>query len=405
MNSVWLLALAAAGLAQAPDVSGLWLGTLNGGGGLELRIALHINNGLNGLTGKMDSLDQGAKGITMSNVKLDAGEFSFDIPMISGKYKGALSADRQRIEGMWTQGPASLPLAFGRVKELPESKPKPQEPKRPYPYDEIEVSYENAQQKAKLAGTLTVPRNRKPAPAVILISGSGAQDRDESIFGHKPFLVLADHLTRRGIVVLRVDDRGKGGSTGDVANATTLDFATDVQAAIAFLKTRDEVDKSRIGLIGHSEGGIIAPIVASQSKDVAFAVLLAATGVPGEQVLREQVAAITKSKAQPTPPSTPWFRTFLKLDPAEYLRKLTCPVLVMNGELDLQVLPWQNLPAIARALEDARNRDYTIVKLPKLNHLFQTATTGMPQEYQNIEETFAPVALETISNWISAHTN
>lgn len=402
-----MLALAAVCFGQSPDVSGLWLGTLNGGGGLELRIALHIGSGLNGLTGKMDSIDQEAKGITMSNVKLEAGEFTFEIPMISGKYKGALSADRQRIEGMWTQGPASLPLAFDRVKELPATKPKPQEPRKPFPYDEVEVSYENAEQKVKLAGTLTIPRDRKPVAAVILISGSGSQDRNESIVGHKPFLVLADHLTRRGIAVLRVDDRGVGGSTGDAAKSTTLDFATDVHAGVAFLKTRAEVDKSRIGLVGHSEGGIIAPIVASQSKDVAFVVLLAATGVPGDQVLRAQLAAITKGAVRepPAPPDSAWFRTFLKLDPAEYLRKLTCPVLVMNGALDLQVLPSQNLPVITRALEEAGNRDYTIVKLPRLNHLFQTAVNGLPQEYAKIEETFAPVALETISNWIASHTN
>jgi pimeloyl-ACP methyl ester carboxylesterase len=295
----------------------------------------------------------------------------------------------------------------------------------------------------KLAGTLTVPRDKKPAPAVILITGSGAQDRDESLMGHKPFLVLADHLTRKGIAVLRVDDRGVGGSSGSPNDSTTLDFAKDVRAGVDFLKQRPEVDKTRIGLIGHSEGGIIAPIVASQSQDIAFIVLMAATGVIGEQVLLEQSAAlilagsgtqemvkknqeaqrrifelvrtekdraVMKTKleevagAQGAAAATPWFGVFLTLDPAEYLRKVSCPVLVVQGELDRQVIASQNVPPIAKALEQAGNRDYTIVKLPRLNHLFQTATSGTPSEYAKIDETIAPVALDTMSDWIIRHT-
>jgi pimeloyl-ACP methyl ester carboxylesterase len=258
--------------------------------------------------------------------------------------------------------------------------------------------------------------------------------------GHRPFLVLADYLTRKGIAVLRVDDRGMGGSTGEVMTATTEDFAGDVLAGVEFLKSRGkQIDIDKIGLIGHSEGAMIAPMVALRSPDVAFIVMMAGTGVPGDEILMAQV-----SKAAGTPAATlaknlelerqvlevikreadpkvrasrlrelspqaqaaasPWFRFFVLYDPAPALRKITCPVLALNGELDLQVPSSLNLPAIAKALEDGGNHDYQIVKFPKLNHLFQTSQTGLVSEYGQIEETIAPVALETMSTWILRHT-
>jgi pimeloyl-ACP methyl ester carboxylesterase len=275
--------------------------------------------------------------------------------------------------------------------------------------------------------------------------------------GHRPFLVLADHLTRKGIAVLRVDDRGVGGSTGDVKGATTEDFAGDVVAGVEFLKSRaPRIDARRIGLIGHSEGGVIAPMVAARSHDIAFIVLMAGTGVTGEEVVRAQAAAVAKGEgvdeakvaanrmfqdqvnaivkeevdpkvretrlrelrdkvaaqvkgsgvtldAQFKMAATPWFRYFLMYDPLTALRSVDCPVLVLNGELDLQVLPAQNLPPIAKALEEGGNPDYAIMKLPKLNHLFQTSQTGSPREYAKIDETMAPVALNAISDWILKH--
>jgi uncharacterized protein len=266
--------------------------------------------------------------------------------------------------------------------------------------------------------------------------------------GHKPFLLLSDYLTRKGIAVLRADDRGVGKSTGKFAGGTTADFATDAEAGVAFLKTRSEVDPHKIGLVGHSEGGVIAPMVAARSPDVAFIVMLAGSGVPGDEILPEQtlliVEASGKSQQEAEKDSarereivtlaeqeqddsilekklreqaagqvpeaqleaeikmltSPWFRYFLTYDPATALRKVTCPVLAINGEKDLQVPPKQNLPAIRKALDEAGNKHFEVDELPGLNHLFQTAKTGAPSEYAEIEETISPVALEKIASWI-----
>ncbi len=336
---------------------------------------------------------------------------------------------------------------------------RPQEPKKPYPYDEEEVGYENKRDSVKLAGTLTLPRGKGPFPAALLITGSGPQDRNESLLGHKPFLVLADYLTRQGIAVLRVDDRGVGGSTGSVPDSTTENFAADVTAGIEFLKTRKEIDPKQIGLIGHSEGGLIAPMVAAQNGDVAFIVLMAGTGLTGEEILYLQGALILKASgasaeqlakqratqegmfkilkeekdpataekrlheelsrnlteeakkkseqaiaAQIKRVNTPWFRYFLTLDPRPALRKVKCPVLALNGENDLQVPATENLREIEAALKAGGNKNITIVRLPKLNHLFQTSETGSLSEYAKIEETVAPVALKTIGDWILKRT-
>ena len=325
---------------------------------------------------------------------------------------------------------------------------RPQNPVKPYPYRDEEVSYENKLQHVTLAATLTIPPGKGPFPAVVLITGSGPQDRDETLLGHKPFLVLSDYLTRHGIVVLRADDRGTAKSTGNFKTATTADFATDTEAGIAYLKTRAEVDPRKIGLIGHSEGGVIAPMIAARNPDVAFIVMMAGTGVPGDQVLVAQGEAIQiasgmdsdkaakdaikeremltlveterdeallekelKEKMAGDVPeamiglqiqqvTSPWFRYFLTYDPAPALRNVTCPVLVLSGSLDKQVLPDQNLPPIRKALEAAGNKHFEIDELPGLNHLFQTAKIGAPAEYTQIEETISPIALDKIATWI-----
>ncbi|MBL8176120.1 MAG: alpha/beta fold hydrolase [Bryobacterales bacterium] len=441
-----LLAILTCGVsayAQSAGIEGHWQGTLDAGAA-RLRLALHIEKEASGsLSGKMDSIDQGANGIPLSAVALTEDRaVSFTIPAIGGSYKGKLNAAGDAIDGTWTQGPASLPLGFRRG-NTPADISKPQDPKKPYPYEEREVVFENSAQGNKLAGTLTVPKNAKSVPAVVLLTGSGPQNRDEALFGHRPFLVLADHLTRKGIAVLRFDDRGVGGSTA-VPRSTTLDFAKDAIAAVEFLKKDPAINAARIGLIGHSEGGLMAPIAASQSKDVAFIVLLAGTGVPGEEVMYEQAAAIIRANGgnaeqvaanrqvqekifalvksdldddavrekvreaaganQAAMAGSPWFRTFVKLDPRTYLRKLTCPVLALNGELDLQVLPKQNLPEIEKALKEGGNKDFKTAALPKLNHLFQTAEKGTPDEYARLDETIAPAALHAISDWILEKT-
>jgi uncharacterized protein len=391
----------------------------------------------------MDSLDQGAKDLPASFIVQNGMAVKCELQRIGGAFAGTLNAAGSEMSGTWTQGGGSLPIVFRRT-EKPAVLSRPQEPKKPYPYGEEEIRYENKAGGAKLAGTLTLPPGKGPFPAVLLITGSGQQDRDEALMGHRPFLVLADHLTRKGIAVLRVDDRGTGGSTGEVMTATTEDFAGDVLAGVEFLKGRGkQIDIHKIGLIGHSEGGTIAPMVATRSQDVAFIVMMAGTGVPGDAILMAQVESLSKAgvpapdvaknldmerqvlqiiKKESDPKmrearlrelsselsahaeASPWLRFFIMYDPAAALRKVTCPVLALNGELDLQVPSSMNLPAIAKALEDGGNRDYEIVKFPKLNHLFQTSRTGLPSEYGEIEETIAPVALETMSGWILRHT-
>jgi hypothetical protein len=381
---------------------------------------------------------------------------------VGGTFRGTFADDNSAIEGIWKQSGVSLPLVLERGR-APQIR-RPQEPAEPYPYLTDEVRYESASAAATLAGTLTVPDSTGPFPAVLLISGSGQQDRDETVFGHRPFLVLADYLTRRGVAVLRVDDRGVGGSTGDVTRATSEDFADDALAGVQYLKARHEIDPERIGLLGHSEGALIAAMVAARSADVAFLVMLAGTGLVGEEILYRQAALIAEAngaseeaisrnraaqedifrvlkeessgadteaglreimrealgslteeeraepgvseetiEAQLRPLLTPWFRFFLTYDPRVALREVTCPVLAVNGEKDLQVPAPENLAAIQEALEAGGNSDYAMIQLDGLNHLFQTATTGSPSEYGRIEETMSPSALAIVADWILAH--
>lgn len=445
-----------------PAIDGSWEGALEVSA-VKLRLVLKITKAADGqLAAKLDSVDQGATDLPVDVITFADGKLHFEMKRLQAVYDGTLSADGSAFSGQFTQG-VSIPLTLKKTTK-PIVLNRPQEPKKPYPYDEEEVSYENKRDGVKLAGTLTFPRGKTPFPAVILITGSGAQDRNESLLGHKPFLVLADYLTRQGIAVLRVDDRGVGGSSGSVPKSTGENFAYDVLAGIDFLKGRKEIDPKQIGLIGHSEGGIIAPMVAAQSSDASFIVLMAGTGLTGEEILYLQGALISKAggaspaalaqqrkiqeitfkilkeerdgataekrireeyaklfaaaseeekkqvgsekalEPQIKQVVTPWFRYFLTYDPRLTLAKVKCPVLAINGENDLQVPPVENLAAIEKTLKSAGNRDVTIVKLPKLNHLFQTSVTGSPGEYATIEETISPVALKTISDWIAKHT-
>jgi pimeloyl-ACP methyl ester carboxylesterase len=431
-------------LWQAPDVTGSWEGPVETFAG-KIRVRIHVTRQPDGtLAGTMDSVDQGAFGIPLDSVSFADGVLRWEKKAIMAVYTGKLSADGQSIEGKLNQG-MELPLTFRRMDKPPERPRRPQEPKPPFPYTEEEVTIPNEKAGVRLSGTLTVPAGKGPHPAVVLISGSGPQNRDEEIMGHKPFLVLADHLTRSAIAVLRYDDRGFGKSTGQFGTATSADFASDAESAFEFLKGRKEIDAKRIGLAGHSEGAIIAPMIAARRADVAFIVLMAGTAVTGEEVLYAQGRAIALASGAPESAAAqqnqiqkkmfdivksgndpaeaekklraafgeskameaqirqvngPWFRYFLTYDPAPALAKVRCPVLAVNGEKDVQVLPDQNLPAIEAALKKGGNTDFRIVRLPGLNHLFQTAKTGSPQEYAVIEETMAPAALETVSAWI-----
>ncbi len=435
--------------AKATDIDGDWLGILDTGMG-KLRLLLHITNTDQDLIANVDSLDQGANGIVVNSITRDKASLKFEMKSIAGSYDGTITAGVSSLTGTWTQAGKSWPLEFKRLKnasELEEPQ-RPQNPVKPYPYREEDVVYNNSKADVELAATITLPEGKGPFPAVLLICGSGPHDRDESLMGHKPFLVLADHLTRKGIVVLRADKRGVGKSSGDYPKAVMADFASDADAGVAFLKMRPEVDPKHIGLIGHSEGGIEAPMVAVSNPDVAFVVLMAGPGVRGDEILKAQQRLIEQSMGKSAAEiekdaitqqaifailekneddstrdkdlraalagsvpdaqigmqikvlDSPWFRDFVKYDPAPTLSKLTCPVLAINGEKDIQVPSQQNLPAIRKALLAGGNKNFDIVELPGLNHLFQTAKTGAIGEYAEIEETISPAALEKISSWI-----
>ncbi|KKH92026.1 hypothetical protein EO95_00820 [Methanosarcina sp. 1.H.T.1A.1] len=283
-------------IGNIEDIEGLWMGRLEVQGGNELRILFNISTGPGDLpTATMDSPDQGVNGIPVETVTYKDGDLRLEVKSVRGVFEGTLKEDGKTIEGEWKQVGSALPLVLSRIDEKPEIR-REQDPVKPYPYDEEEVVYENTAAGVKLAGTLTLPRSEGPFPAVILITGSGPQNRDEGVFGHRPFLVLSDYLTRQGIAVLRVDDRGIGGSTGNFSQATTEDFAGDVLAGIEYLKSREEIDSTKIGLIGHSEGGLIAPIVAVQSPDVAFIVLMAGPGITGEEIILLQSDLISRAE-------------------------------------------------------------------------------------------------------------
>lgn len=292
-NPVVFLLLAFAALtlphrtAASPEVTGIWQGQLG-----PYRIVFHVSQDSGGdLEAALDSPDQGATGIPADTVTVTGDTLMIVINAIPGSYQGVVqSADR--ISGAWTQMGRTMPLDLQRVEKAPEGPRRPQEPVRPYPYSEEEVTYLNESAGITFAGTLTLPPGDGPHPAALLITGSGPQDRDESIAGHKPFLVLADDLTRRGIATLRVDDRGVGGSTGSTPQSTTEDFASDALAGVQYLRSRPEVDGDRIGLVGHSEGALVGPMVAAQSSDVAFLVLLAPPGVPGREIVLRQNAVL-----------------------------------------------------------------------------------------------------------------
>ena len=445
------------------SIEGNWSGAVEAGG-IKLRLVFKVSKTATGFQAKFDSVDQGATDLDVDTVTVEDRLVKFEAKKYGFRYEGKLNDQGDEMNGVLYQGPASLPLVLKRVADLPTIN-RPQDPKKPYPYDEEEVSYRNEKDNIKLAGTLTIPRGGGSHPAVVLITGSGAQDRNETIAGHRPFLVLADHLTRNGIAVLRVDDRGVGGSEPGSPTATSENYAGDVLAGVQFLKTRKEINPKKIGLIGHSEGGMIAPIAAARSTDVAFIVLLAGAGQRGEEVIYSQteliqkamgtdaevitqanalqkrihaivkaqedgkrigelvnedvtrfVAGLNESQRKAFVPiestikalspmyQTAWFRYFIMFDPTPVLKKVTVPVLALNGEQDLQV-PWkENLDLIAAALKAGNNKDFTTKSFPKLNHLFQTSQTGALSEYGKIEETMSPEVLNTISEWILKRT-
>jgi len=439
---------------------GSWLGKISTNG-IDLRLVFNLKlNDKDSLIATADSPDQGAKNIPLGRVILNGNKLTIQAPMLLGEYIGTITGD-STIDGTWTQRGASFTVNLKKLKTAFTIN-RPQEPKPPFPYTYEDVTFINEKFNIKLAGTFTLPTGNGPFKAVILITGSGAQNRNEELMGHKPFMVIADYLSRNGIAVLRYDDRGVSKSQGNYSEATSADLATDAEAAFNFLNNNPKINHKEIGLLGHSEGGLIAPIVASSNPDIGFIVSLAGPGVTGQQIIIRQsqdisrISGVSEDKIRKSTETNKklyavlrkekdnrkaevkilalykeilerektskeetekavnqlkatfgasiytWFRYFIVTDPAIFWKKVKCPVLALNGEKDLQVAAHENLPAIEKALKSSGNKSVKTIKLPGLNHLFQHCKTGLPTEYSEIEETFSPEALKIISDWILA---
>jgi uncharacterized protein len=436
---------------------GIWLGTLVIPNAAELRMAITISKDQQGkLNAALRIIDQNSGDIPCDQLLYENNTLLIKINHLGIEIEGKLNSEKDYIESEFRQGGGKFPVLFQHVDEMPVLK-RPQEPKRPFPYNEEDVQYVNKKAGIKIAATLTLPHSENLLPAVLLIPGSGQQKRNWEIAGHKPFLVLADYLSRHGIAVLRADDRGCGGSTGNFEHSTSGDFADDAIAGIEYLKSRKEIDPAKIGLIGHSEGGMIAPIAALRSSDIAYIVLMAAPGIGFDEAVIFQVLEQLKLEGvsqedielqrswrrkiydlfkQNSDSATiankmtelyselseddikrlnwprgrldyeikrslsPWWHFALSYQPGETLRKLTCPVLAVNGEKDMQVSPARNLSAIKEALTSGGNQNFVVKEMPGLNHLFQTAETGSEYEYGKIEETMSADVLSLLTNWI-----
>ncbi|MGL4632429.1 MAG: alpha/beta hydrolase family protein [Leadbetterella sp.] len=441
------------------EIVGKWYGILKVQT-LQLRLVFNITKSGEVYNTTMDSPDQGANGIPIDSTQFRNANLKIILSSAKIEYNGKLQND-SLILGTFKQNGFSFPLTLSRKSVEKLQLKRPQEPKEPFPYYSEDVIFKNTKANIELAGTLTLPKKEGNYPAMILISGSGPQNRNEELLGHKPFLVLSDYLTKQGIAVLRFDDRGTGLSKGNFKTSTSQDFASDVEAGIQYLKSRKEINHQKIGLIGHSEGGIIAPMVASHSSDVALIVLLSGTGIPGDELLllqqrkiglvsgkserelnqsevinKKAFEIVTKSndqaklsvnlstyfkevlkeykdfkpegfneeefiKIQVDQLTNPWMQYFIQYDPKIQLEKVKCPVLALNGSKDLQVSSKENLAGIKRSLDKGGNKDVTILELSNLNHLFQECKTGSPTEYSEIEQTFSPIALDEIGRWIT----
>jgi pimeloyl-ACP methyl ester carboxylesterase len=453
INAGIAFALAVSMPVFAEDATGDWTGMVNG----SLRINVHVSKSADGQwEGVLQSPDQSNASFKVDKIDSSSKQLSFSLAKFNASYAAEWDESKKAWVGSWTQN-SKTPLNLTRLDAnalAAQVKKRPQEEaiaKNTAPYSSNEINFINTKAQIQFAGTMTVPQGKGPFPAVVLVHGSGRNTRDEELLGHKVFLVLADHLSKQGIAVLRYDKRGVAGSKGDYNAATSFDFADDAQAAVEYLRTRSDVDQKKIGMVGHSEGGIIAPIVAARDPKLGFIVLMAGPGIRGDALLLEQSKLISRANGESEEEieadaklslqqfaimtadvddasitarlkvlmeqaeatgaipkgagavqletlNKPWYRAFVKYDPAVALKKVNQPVLAVNGELDLQVPAKLNLDGIRAALK--HNKKLTVQELPKINHAFQTATTGSPREYGKIEETFAPTALNAISSWI-----
>jgi uncharacterized protein len=461
-------------LSQAQNITGTWQGNLDVQGN-QIPIVFHIKkDSLNKWLSSFDSPSQHAFNLPCSEVILKDDSIILMMAILNGKYAGLLNKEKSQITGSWFQGAGSLPLTVKKTSETVKEQKRPQTPRPPFPYHSEEIMYTNADKSIQYGGTLTYPKSDSLTgsaeshsfPAVILITGSGQQDRDESIYGHKPFAVIADYFTKRGFVVLRVDDRGIGKTTGIFSEATTMDFAKDLEAGLDFLEKQPMVNKNKIGLIGHSEGGMIAPIVADERREIKFVILLAGPGIPIIDLMQQQIEAVSISNGDSPAVAnangqlmhivweetsknedsamtvehirmkienwsktldtatlakfkiqyagnlnnlitqamatlhSKWYKYFISFNPQPYLENLDCKVLALNGSKDVQVIAATNLKGIRQSLQKSKSPQYDVVEIPGLNHLFQSCIKCNPAEYNDLEESFSPIALDMIGNWL-----
>jgi uncharacterized protein len=462
--------------SSAQNITGTWQGNLDFQGKL-IPIVFHISeDSTNKSKASFDSPSQHAFNLPCNEVILKDDSVILIMDILKGKYAGQLSKDKKQIDGLWFQGAGSLPLTVTKISgeaAIKEQK-RPQTPKPPFPYFSEDVVYMNADQSIQYGATLTYPKadsadhsaKANTFPAIILITGSGQQDRNESIFDHKPFAVIADYLTKKGFVVLRVDDRGIGKTSGIFEESTTADFAKDVEVSLNFLEKQPQVNKEKIGLIGHSEGGMIAPMVTDKRREIKFIILLAGPGIPIIDLMQQQIEAVSISEGKSTAEAkangylmhtvweeveknedsattiknirmkidiwsktldtttlakiksndtasinnqitqaitalnSKWYKYFISFNPQPYLQKLNCKVLALNGSKDVQVIATSNLSGIRSSLKKSKSPEYETIEIPGLNHLFQTCIKCNPSEYNDLEESFSPKALEIMGTWL-----
>ena len=446
MKTKILIPLLFVALQAQAQIEGYWKGEIDLGV-QKLETAFDIKAVENGYAATFDVPAQGAYDIPIDETTFQDGHLQLTMSAMGASYSGTLKDDV--IEGEFTQNGMTFPLNLARSKMKEQKKTRPQDPQPPFHYQIEEVTFVNEKEGNTLAGTLTIPEGEGPFPAMVLVSGSGQQNRDEELMNHRPFWVIADYCARHGIAVLRYDDRGIGGSTGEVENATSMDFSYDAEAAFDYLRNRKEINAAKVGILGHSEGGVINFMVSARRPEVAFLVSLAGPSVNGIEMLKEQQAAILRASGMTEEMvqfngnanaqmfniietsndreeadtllrqllkgwgyneelteqtvgqmASPWMYYFLRYDPTDAIVKTNCPALLLNGSKDLQVIASQNLPGYEKIIAEHGKANLTMRELPDLNHLFQHCETGSPNEYFEIEETISPEVLETIVGFV-----
>ena len=446
---------------------GTWRGTMDNAG-VPLQMVFHVRQTDAGVSVSIDVPAQNAENLPVRTITRERQNVRMEAPLLGATYTAELSDDATQMQGTWEQNGLNVALTLVRTNgdsgvDQPAASSRaarrPQTPRPPFPYQSLELTFKNEQEGISFGATVTYPSGEGPFPGVVLISGSGQQDRNHSLFGHQTFAVLADALTRSGMAVLRYDDRGVGESGGaeSLAGVTSESFARDVLSAYQRLSSLPYVDASRVGLAGLSEGGSIAPMIVEMSRRAPgsiapphFLVLLGASAVPGDALMMAQSRALLEASgageeqirsaaqanravydvalsdlsdeqaaeairailedlglsddqiaAQVAALTSAWYRSFLRYNPAPVLKELDQAVLALYGALDVQVPPQQNAPAMREALSAAPTERFSVEVIEGVNHLLQPANTGSPSEYGQIETTIAESVLTAITSWLS----